>query len=104
MGGEQASEKERVKFRERTDGGLVFFCPACQLSHAIKSPTWQIDRATLTVHPSIKTEWVKTDDDGNNPVPVVCHIANIVNGVINYAGDSTHDHANKSVPLPDWPY
>lgn len=98
MGGEQASEKERVKFRERTDGGIVFFCPACQLGHSIKSPTWQIDRTTLTVHPSIKTEW---DDDGT---PVVCHISNIVNGVINYAGDSTHDHASKSVPLPDWPY
>lgn len=80
---------------------LLFWCPGCDLLHAItvagnKEPKWVFDGNIIipTCSPSILVR-------GN----IICH-SFLVNGKLNFYSDSQHDFAGKDrvdVPeLPDW--
>lgn len=93
------------KLRNTKDGFLQ--CPACEEVHKFVtdgSRGWSFDGNVdaPTFSPSMKVSWgkyvdLKHDEGG------ICHYF-LTAGVINYCGDSTHEMAGKSVPLPDWPY
>lgn len=92
---------------------LIFFCPACQMSHSIyvegdnsKGPQWTFngDVNKPTFSPSVKVSWSEPSDvecefdDRTKDINKVCHFF-VRNGMIEFCGDCTHDLKNKSVPM-----
>lgn len=114
----------RRYFRERADGSVAFWCPACGTSHAIKfgEGGWAYDGnlEAPTVTPSVNVSsghfvdghkrgdrcWCTYNEEHpGEKAPYVCercHL-NITKGTILYHGDSTHALAGKTVPLPEYP-
>lgn len=76
---------------------LIFWCPGCDGPHTPRIEgahawTWNGDRERPTLTPSILVR------DG----VFVCH-SYLTDGQIKFLDDCTHDLANKTVPLPDFP-
>jgi hypothetical protein len=80
----------------KTQGGLMFFCPACNTSHGItlgrNGWAWNENEDKPTFNPSLYS--VKVIE-----MPLLRR-----DGRIEYLTDSTHDLRGKSVELPDWPF
>ena len=116
------------KIRNVQGGGLVFFCPGCNDTHAINTVTtgrqWQyngdVDKPTFS--PSICYRaghfiegesqdkcWCTFEDrhpefkGRKHPVCYVCH-SFVNDGMIWFLDDCTHKLANQTVPIPEWPY
>lgn len=84
--------------------GYAFFCPGCDHVHVFFTagdPTWNFDGDMLkpTFSPSLKN----TTPDHPDPKQRCCHL-NLVAGRIVYAADCSHDLANQTADLPDYPY
>ena len=102
-----------MKLKPVADGaghrvGYSHWCPGCKERHIIytESPNgngarWAFDgnQEAPTFSPSIHCQW--RDPDGEIP-DAVCHYF-IRGGMIEFCGDSTHDLAAQTVPLPDLP-
>lgn len=94
----------KLKAIADTDGGLfLFWCPGCREPHPYwvkpQSPgaaAWAFngDKERPTFTPSLLVY-----PSGTTPR---CHLF-LTDGVIHFCGDSQHELAGKSVPLPDWP-
>ena len=85
--------------------GYGHYCPACKSMHVyyVDKPTrkgakWSFDGNAdkPTFAPSMNISW------GRDPVEGRCHYF-VTNGEIRYCGDSTHELAGKTVPLPELP-
>lgn len=83
--------------------GYSFYCPGCKHLHVFytmhpKGIKWSFngDMDNPTFSPSLKNTV-----DGP-VVHKVCHLF-VRNGMIEFCGDCTHDHAGKSVPLTEEP-
>jgi len=81
---------------------LSIFCPACRFPHNIivdGSRGWKFDgdEESPTISPSIKL----TSEHGDGRKDI-CH-SFVRNGVWEYCGDSTHEHAGKILPVPVYP-
>ncbi|MFW2829866.1 DUF6527 family protein [Sphingomonas sp. ID0503] len=92
------------------EGALAFRCPACNSWHVVStSPqarqqwTWNGDVERPTISPSILVRCGSAVDptfkrEPGDP-PDVCH-SFVVNGQIQFCGDSTHELAGQTVDLP----
>lgn len=91
------------KLRTLIGGGLVFWCPGCQHTHAVNShpngPRWDYngDAVRPTFSPSLLVTYERPGATDR------CH-SFVRSGNIQFLGDSTHALAGQTVPLPDWPY
>lgn len=114
--------------RDAEGGGLVFFCPGCDMHHMVQvgegaGPRWgwnqSVDRPTFTpsvlvrghgLTPAGRAAWEAWSAAGH-PAPApdfentatVCH-SFVTEGRIQFLGDCTHHLANQTVDLPecDW--
>jgi hypothetical protein len=113
--------------RNGTDGRLIWWCPGCDSSHAIKTgegpgPRWgwngNAERPTFT--PSVlvtgrdftaagEAAFEAWHDAGcPKPAPdfeskdTCCH-SFVVDGQMQMLGDCTHALAGQTVPIPPWP-
>ena len=78
----------------RGEGRYFHWCPACESLHPLPDG-WKFDGnlESPTFSPSFKQSWGTGD---------ICHY-NLVGGQLQFAADSTHAMAGKTVPLPDLP-
>lgn len=90
--------------RTATDGSIIWWCPGCNLPHRVTcapgSPnqwTWNGDRVLPTFTPSVLVTW--DTPDGKH----TCH-SFVTNGEMQFLGDCTHNLANQTVSIPEWPY
>lgn len=72
------------------EGGVCFWCPACQCSHGGKG--W-LEIGPDYVEPSVKVTY--TDDEGRT---TVCHVS-AIKGTLHYHSDCTNGWANREVPM-----
>ena len=90
-------------------GHLHFWCPGCDKVHGITygpGGLWgwdgNVQRPTISgsvlVHPH-----ETLNDAGERVMTPLCH-SFVVDGRIQFLGDCTHDLANQTVDLPEWPY
>ncbi|WP_250865675.1 DUF6527 family protein [Caballeronia sp. INSB1] len=93
----------RIQLTE--NGGALFNCPGCGMLHVVYlktegRPRWSfngdIDKPTFS--PSIKVWWTETPR--TDPVEQVCH-SFVIDGQIQFCGDSTHELAGQTVDLPE---
>lgn len=93
---------------------LMHWCPGCKAVHGIRiegpTPCWQFnqDYSAPTFNPSVLISYDDDEDEQGNPLsqPVrrtTCHYF-IINGNIQFCGDSAHELKGQTVPLPEWPY
>lgn len=103
------------------DGGIMWFCPGCRCGHRVwvrePSPsgsrwTWNGDMEKPTVSPSIlitsmraeppvtseNYEQWKANPWEQKEVEKRCH-SHLINGVIEFCTDCSHELAGKHVPL-----
>ena len=117
---EVGNYKEKVMLispvlRSADDGVLIFWCPACNRSHAIRHGqgsgprwTWDGNAEKPTFNPSILARWTEPSDnpdefdDQSKDIKKICH-SFIRAGNIEFCSDSTHALAGKTVPLAEWP-
>jgi len=83
------------------DGKLYFDCPGCGMLHAVavgegSGPrwTWNGDFVKPTFNPSIRVRWGEGSD------LKICH-SFVRGGKIEFCGDCTHEHAGKTLPIPE---
>lgn len=97
---------ERMTANGETEILHAFHCPACEISHAVRTAAskegiqvWKFngDLSRPTFYPSIGNVWNNPDEGGKT---TVCH-AVIEDGRIRYLTDCTHKLAGKTVELPD---
>jgi len=97
-------------FLRKFDGGYGHLCPGCSQVHFIavekelpNGAQWTFDGniEAPTFGPSIKVT-VPIGARRQNERPLVCHYF-LKAGQIEFCGDSTHELAGKTVPLPVWP-
>lgn len=81
----------------RAEGRYFHWCPGCKTMHPLPD-RWQFDGnlEAPTFSPSFLHRGHFNDKDG------VCHYI-LTKGVLNFCGDSTHELAGQTVPLPDLP-
>ena len=112
----------RVSAKLRSfEGGFSHWCPGCRQTHLIPTSApykthWSFDGNldAPTFGPSVKVtgkklvmvddEWTggwERDADGN-PIDYCCHYF-LIGGQLQFCGDSTHELAGQTVPLPDLP-
>ena len=93
-------------------GQAFFFCPGCENVHCVNTsgPRWtynnNVDKPTFSPSILVTTRWSQNIEPGDNPDEYkdeICH-SFINDGMIQFLGDSTHKLANKTVPLPEWPF
>lgn len=90
---------------------VKFHCPGCKMNHQIQIGTgvgtrWAFngDYSKPTFSPSVLCTWSEPNDDPAKfdfpcfDVQKVCH-SFVVNGVIQFLNDCTHDLAGKNVPM-----
>ncbi len=82
-----------------TDGTILWECPGCRGFHGVPTTgpkAWgfngDLERPTLT--PSVL---IRTGDENG---PSVCHCF-VRDGRIEFLADCTHDHAGRTVDLPE---
>lgn len=107
--------------RRTAENRLTFYCPGCRCMHGVWIAgemvwTWNGDMVRPTFSPSIlirQPTWTPPVTPENleqwklNPWPQTqvehcCH-SFVKDGMIQFLGDCTHDHAGKTVPLPKDP-
>ena len=86
------------KLRDTGDGALMHWCPGCKARHLIETQernangaiwSWDGNAEAPTFNPSIN---------------IVCRCHYFISaGQIQFCGDSTHELAGQTVPLPDFP-
>ena len=93
----------KIKYHDDTKSNLEWKCPGCHQYHSVRIDgkgehnwTFNNDLESPTLSPSILSKLI--DKDGN--VRSCCHFF-MVDGVISYLSDCTHNLAGQSVPLPD---
>ncbi len=88
-----------------TETEISFRCPACGL-HSVPTGRWTltgtVDNPTVT--PSLVETLNAKDSKHHRPaIPTrVCH-SKIDNGMIHFCDDCTHQFANQTLPLEDFP-
>jgi hypothetical protein len=95
-----AEDKQVVRRIQGEPGRFMFFCPGCKCGHSFWTenpagrPIWKFDgnMERPTVEPSILVKMPVGDKEK------VCH-SFVKDGQIQFCGDSTHELANKTVPL-----
>jgi hypothetical protein len=91
-----------------SNGGLIFWCPGCDSSHAINShpdgPRWVFngDYVKPTFAPSILVTFRWHDADGEMENDI-CH-SFVTKGRIEFLSDSTHFLKGQTVDLLPWPH
>lgn len=81
---------------------LTWYCPGCQCNHGVPVPPhsqaweWNGSLETPTLSPSVLVHASKAYPDWQPR----CHCF-IRNGQIEFCGDSAHELAGKTVPLPE---
>jgi hypothetical protein len=100
----------------RATNGYCHWCPGCKEMHLI-GDSWTFDGnlEVPTFSPSVKItgrqiiknergewtgEWVR--DGAGNPIDFVCHYF-LTAGQFQFCGDSSHELAGQTVPLPALP-
>ena len=101
-----------TKLLQVTDGIVAHWCPACEKHHQIwvgRPQDWTFDGNVdaPTFSPSVKVTYNGKDADqiwpGERRAPSACCHYFIRAGQIEFCGDSTHELAGQTVPLPDLP-
>src|SRR6185312_17056024 len=103
------------RFLRRVQGGYAHWCPGCGEVHTIFD-NWgfngNVEIPTFT--PSVKVtgkrkeydadgKWTGWTRDANgNAIDHCCHYF-LTNGQLQFCGDSMHELAGKTVPLPELP-
>lgn len=114
----------------KSTSGFIWWCPGCRSAHHINvgsgsGPqwTWNGDADRPSFQPSVLVRGIRQDmtteelidydhaaenqssDEllANPKFGTRCHVY-VTDGQIQFLGDCTHDHANKTVPIPPWPY
>lgn len=82
-------------------GVYMHYCPGCQHGHQVQTPRWSFNGSLElpTFSPSLR-HFYRSPNDGTEVT--TCHY-HIVDGNIAYCGDSPHEYAGKTIPLPDFP-
>lgn len=96
------------KIRQVIGGGLVFWCPGCNSTHAINTQPerarWSYnespDRPTFTPSVMVTTRWSLSDLGEKDDV---CH-SFVTDGRIQFLDDCTHALAGQTVDIPEWPH
>ena len=112
------------KLRDGNDGGMMFWCSACDMPHRVgvgegAGPRWgwngDVEHPTFT--PSVLVTWrrwvppattqdvfnaIKCGEIVQTSVPQVCH-SFVTDGRIQYLSDCTHAMAGQTKELADWP-
>ena len=91
-----------MKAKRLSDGGIAWWCPACDRAHR-SDGRWQFngDFNAPTFNPSFNVAPI-VDDKGHVLRPR-CH-STITDGRAAFANDSGHALAGKTVDIPDWPF
>lgn len=85
--------------------GVVLFCPGCKERHYVQTSgdglnwNWNASFTEPTLSPSVDVRFERTDIH-RTPTRTVCHFL-VREGKIAFQSDSTHEHAGKTVPLPE---
>ncbi|WP_444452027.1 DUF6527 family protein [Rhodobacter capsulatus] len=102
------------KLRTLEGGGLMFRCPGCGETHAVRvgegsGPRWgwngSGDAPTFT--PSILVTWSEPSDvpeefdDTSKDIKRICH-SFVTDGRIQFLSDCTHALSGQTVDLPNW--
>lgn len=99
-----------AKLRSTAGGRVTYWCQGCKSSHSIRvegteHPLWtwdgNVDAPTFSPSVLVTYDWRGDDDQPDHPER--CHTF-IRGGMVQFLGDSTHEYAGQTVPLPDWPY
>ena len=82
----------------RAVGAYIHWCPGCEEMHQLPD-SWQFDGnlEEPTFSPSFRHSGYSSHHQ-----PRICHYT-LVKGILNFCGDSTHQLAGMSVPLPSLP-
>ena len=108
---------------ELADGGLMFWCPGCEMDHLIYHGagigprwTWNGNAAKPTFSPSVLVQWdqwvppaaslemrekIARGEIVQTKEHRVCH-SFVKDGRIQFLGDCTHRLAGQTVDLPAW--
>ena len=86
-----------MKIKKHKDK-IYFLCPGCNQEHVIDK-TWEFngDLEKPTISPSILVSGYRFGE-GNEQIPFRCH-SFIIDGMIRFKSDCTHDLAGKTVEL-----
>lgn len=96
----------------KVEGGYGHWCPGCDEMHVIyvgreKGPNWSFDGNVEkpSFSPSVRISYNGEDagqdrGDGFGKAPPACCHYFVKAGNIEFCGDSTHEFAGKTVPLP----
>lgn len=101
---------------ERAETSYLFWCPGCDSPHAFRvegpadRPRWTFNGSAEkpTFSPSLLC-FTTYDENQEPPKPfpdgrrvTLCHLF-VTDGKIIFCGDSPHELAGQTVPLPEWP-
>ena len=111
-----------MKLRQDTDGGWIFFCPACLGLHYFdKRWTFDGNMEAPTFTPSLRMgpywrmppgwDYEKAKAEGRTKKDTItgrlpdavewqCHL-NLTNGMLIFHGDCTHELSGKTVPMEE---
>jgi len=100
------------------DGGYLIFCPGCKQCHRfdarwtfngnLEKPTFRASMLVRSGHylgtVSGSCWCTYNEDHPNDPSPFTCNVCHsfVTDGMIQFLGDSTHELAGKTVPLPEF--
>ena len=97
------------KVLRKTPFGYIFWCPGCDKPHQVQTShpggynwTFNSDVHQPTFGPSLLVRGRDWDDTFKMYRESVCH-SFVEQGQIRFLGDCTHQLANQTVPVPDWP-
>lgn len=88
---------------------ITFWCPGCKTYHGVpieskisqaRCWTWNRDLEKPTLAPSLLIRYPGPDAGTGDAPPSVCHFF-VINGQIQFLGDSTHELAGKTVDMVD---
>jgi hypothetical protein len=95
------------KIQSLIGGGQIFFCPGCKSEHAVNTsgPRWTYNGNpdAPTFSPSILVTYDGRDELGMPHRISACH-SFVRDGMIQFLGDCTHELANQTVEIPEWPH
>jgi len=98
-------------------GGFAHWCPGCERLHVIMThsdpkfpgPVWSFDGnvEAPTFNPSVRITYNGSDAGQVRPsgsrAPAACCHYFLHGGKLQFCGDSTHELAGQTVPLPELP-